>query len=135
MTERLLKAAHDWDRHPQAPELPPSLVHGDFNGRNVLVRQMAGRWSVAGFLDWEIAFAGPLYIDIGNFLRYERAERPLLEPAFSRGLRDGGVRLEGDWLKAARMADLPALCELLARESLPSAVTSELIELATHAIQ
>jgi aminoglycoside phosphotransferase (APT) family kinase protein len=132
MTQRLLDVARDWDDGPRAPVLPPGLIHGDFNARNVLVRRAAERSSVAAILDWEFAFAGPLYCDVGNFLRYERPERPRFEPAFSRGLRDGGAALEGDWLSAARMSDLPALCELLAGRSTPDDVAAEVLELVTR---
>ncbi len=34
---------------------PHCLVHSDFNGTNILVRD--GR--ITGVLDWEFAFAGP----------------------------------------------------------------------------
>ena len=134
VAQRLLAAVRDWDDRPRAPLLPATLVHGDFNTRNLLVRRDVGRWSVAAILDWEFAFAGPLYCDIGSFLRYERADYPRFEPAFSRGLRDGGVPLEGDWLGAARMADLPALCELLARDSTPEDVAAEVAELISRAM-
>ena len=112
----------------------PTLVHGDFNSRNVLVSEREGKWGVAGILDWEFASAGPVFCDIGNFLRYERPARPRFEPFFSRGCRDGGVNLRGDWLMAARMAELPALCELLARESTPDDVTGEVLGLLTATV-
>jgi aminoglycoside phosphotransferase (APT) family kinase protein len=127
--DRLLRVGREWDEHPEAPEAPTTLVHGDFNSRNLLVSQQMGKWSVAAILDWEFAFAGPVYCDIGNFLRYERAARPRFEPFFSRGCRDGGLDLRGEWLMAARIADLPALCELLARESAPDNVAGEVLSL------
>jgi aminoglycoside phosphotransferase (APT) family kinase protein len=129
--DRLLRVGREWDEHPGAPDVPTTLVHGDFNSRNLLVRQDSGKWSVAAILDWEFAFAGPVYCDIGNFLRYERAARPRFEPYFSRGCRDGGLDLRGEWLMAARIADLPALCELLARESVPDDVAGEVLGLVT----
>jgi Ser/Thr protein kinase RdoA (MazF antagonist) len=134
LLDALLHSARDWDEHPSAPELPTTLVHGDFGSRNVLVRQVHGRWSVAAILDWEFAFSGPAYVDIGNFLRYERADRPRFEPWFSRGLRDGGLALDGDWRRAARMADLPALCELLSRQSTPADVVAEILELVDRTL-
>ncbi len=66
------------------------LVHGDFNSPNLLVHQAGGAWSVAAVLDWEFAFSGSSLFDVGNFLRYERAARPLREPAFSRAFREAG---------------------------------------------
>jgi aminoglycoside phosphotransferase (APT) family kinase protein len=103
-----------------------TLAHGDFNSPNILVRQEGGRWTVAAILDWEFAFAGSILVDIGNMLRYERPGQSRYEPHFSRGLADAGVDLPDDWFLRARLADLPALCELLTREDVPDAVVVEL---------
>ena len=108
---------------------PPTLVHGDFNSPNIFVHQVGGRWSVAAILDWEFAFAGSILCDVGNMLRYERADRPRYEPHFSRGLADGGWPLPDEWFLRARLADLPALCELLARDDVPDAIVAELLDL------
>jgi aminoglycoside phosphotransferase (APT) family kinase protein len=112
---------------------PPSisLAHGDFNAANILVREQHDRWTVAAILDWEFAFAGSPLCDVGNMLRYERADRPRFEPHFSRGCIDGGLQLSDDWLEQARLADLPALCELLSRDAIPDAVVDELRDLIT----
>jgi hypothetical protein len=88
-----------------------------------------GRWTVAAILDWEFAFAGSILVDIGNMLRYERPGQSRYEPHFSRGLADAGVDLPDDWFFRARLADLPALCELLTREDVPDAVADELRDL------
>ena len=56
------------------------------------------------------------------------------EPAFSRGLVDGGVDLPSDWRQTARVADLSALCELLTRPATPSAVVEEIRELVLATI-
>ena len=109
---------------------PATLVHGDFNSPNIFVRaRVDGRWVVAAILDWEFAFAGSILCDIGNMLRYERPDRPRYEPHFSRGLADGGWRLPDEWVLRARLADLPALCELLARDGVPDAIVAELLDL------
>ena len=105
---------------------PSGLAHGDLNSANVLVRRHAGRWSVAAILDWEFAFAGSIFHDVGNFLRYERPTRPRFEPAFSQGLRESGATLPEEWLTIARLADLPALCDLLTRSSMPPDVVAEI---------
>jgi len=134
LVERLLRVAREWTDHPTAPPAATTLVHGDFNSRNVLVSGATGRWRVAAVLDWEFAFAGPIDCDIGNFLRYEHPERPRFEPAFSHGLRDAGIALEGEWRRAARMADLPALCELVSRDSTPPDVVAELLALVARTL-
>jgi len=105
------------------------LVHGDFGNRNLLVRNTAGRWSVAAVLDWEFAVSGAPLADLGHFLRYERASRPLAEPHFSDGYRQAGGKLPQNWLQLARLIDLTALCESLTHDTLPATVITELVEL------
>jgi aminoglycoside phosphotransferase (APT) family kinase protein len=125
LRERLLEWAHSSEeRLAESPRA--SLVHGDFNSPNILVREEGGRWVVAAILDWEFAFAGSVWCDVGNMLRYERADHPRYEPLFSRGCVDGGLRMPDDWRERARLADLPALSELLAREAVPDSVVDEL---------
>jgi fructokinase len=105
------------------------LVHGDFNSPNIFVKQTDEGWRISALLDWEFALDASPYVDIGNFLRYHRRDRPRYEPAFSDGLREGGMTLPPDWLMLARTMDLPALCELLGRADVPDAVVAELVAL------
>jgi aminoglycoside phosphotransferase (APT) family kinase protein len=114
--------------HP-GPGDRASLVHADFNSPNIFVRNDGGKWIVAAILDWEFAFAGSIFTDVGNMLRYERPGQPRYDPFFSRGLIDGGLKLPDDWFLRARLADLPALCELLTRDDVPAAVVTELRDL------
>jgi aminoglycoside phosphotransferase (APT) family kinase protein len=101
----------------------PCLVHGDFNGPNILVRTDAnGRWQVAAILDWEFALSAFPALDFGNLLR------PPLGPehAFVAGLADGyraaGGFLPRDWLEIARIADLFAWADFLRRPVGPAVV-------------
>jgi aminoglycoside phosphotransferase (APT) family kinase protein len=114
---------------PLAVDSAISLVHGDFNSPNILVREVGGSWRVAAILDWEFAFAGSPLCDVGNMLRYERPGESRYEPHFSLGLVDGGWTAPEDWFLRARLADLPALCELLARDGVPEQVVDELRDL------
>ena len=137
--EQYVSDVHDFawrhDDRLSATAQSSAIAHGDFNSANILVRQAAGRWSVAAILDWEFAFYGsPLY-DIGNFLRYERASKPRYEPWFSRGLVDSGIALPHDWRTLARVADLSALCELLARREAPPAVAREVRDLVLATVR
>jgi aminoglycoside phosphotransferase (APT) family kinase protein len=111
------------------------LVHCDFGSRNLLVREMAGRWSVAAVLDWEFAVSGSPLIDVGHFLRYERSQRRLLEPHFSQGFLAAGGQLPDDWRHLARVFDLSALCEALTHDRLSEEVVVELIELVRAAVE
>ncbi len=131
VAERIRLLQFVTDREPEAAEFlaPTSLVHGDFNSPNVFGAQVAGRWSVSAVLDWEFAVAASTYCDIGNFVRYHRADRPRYAPDLERGLRDAGMDLPSHWLTIARIADLPALIELLGRERIPDLVVRELRDL------
>src|ERR1035438_7672648 len=87
------------------------LVHGDFNKRNLLVRCVGGRWTVAAVLDWEFAVSSSPLADLASFLRYERAARPVAEPHFSAGYVRAGGRLPHNWRRLARWVDLVAPCQ------------------------
>ena len=126
-TQALIDLAHTWQPHLDVEAQHTSLVHGDFNSPNIFVKRTNEGWRVSGLLDWEFALDASPYVDIGNFLRYHRADRPRYEPDFSRGLRDGGMALPDDWLMYARIMDLPALCELLGRRNVPDHVVEKLM--------
>ena len=111
------------------------LVHGDFNKRNLLVRRVAGRWSIAAVLDWEFAVSGSPLADVGSFLRYERAAQPLGEPHFSAGYLRAGGCLPPGWRRLARLVDAVALCESFTHAQLPDTVAGELIELLRATIE
>ncbi len=125
-----------WDCAPQLEHLEEAhLVHGDFSRRNLLVRCVAGRWTVVAVLDWEFAVSGSPLGDIGNFLRYECASRPLAEPHFSVGYSGAGGTLPQDWRFYARLVDLVAVCESLTHDELPPAVVGDLIELVRATVE
>ena len=126
-----------WSWAPQLATLDAetSLVHGDFNKRNLLLRPAGGRWRVAAVLDWEFAVSSSPLADLGSFLRYERAARPVAEPHFSMGYVRAGGRLPHDWLRLARLLNLVALCESLTHDELPDDVVAELVELARATIE
>lgn len=111
------------------------LVHGDFNRRNLVVSPGTGRWRVAAVLDWEFAVSSTPLADVGSFLRYERAARPLLEPHFSQGYRQAGGELPGDWRRLARWVHLLAICESLTHDDLPPATGAELVQLARATVE
>jgi aminoglycoside phosphotransferase (APT) family kinase protein len=106
-----------------------SLVHNDYGNRNILVRQENGKWRVAAILDWELAISGSPLLDVGHFLRYERASEPLREPHFSRAFVENGGYLPEGWHRIVRLIDLTALVECLTHENLPKDVETELFQL------
>ena len=87
------------------------LVHGDFNGLNIL---MTGS-EVSAILDWEFALSGSIYFDIGNLIRYEFKHIDSFEQGLYEGIKNKGISLSGQWKKLAKLADLVALCSLLDR--------------------
>lgn len=90
-----------------------SLVHCDFNPKNLLVERRAGRWEVAAVLDWELAFSGSPLFDVGNMLRFAHEYPPAFAPGFVDGFRAGSGRLPGDWPRISRTLDLFALADIL----------------------
>jgi aminoglycoside phosphotransferase (APT) family kinase protein len=126
-----------WSEAPRLADLDREacLVHGDFNKRNLLVRCAAGHWNVAAVLDWEFAVSSSPLADLGSFLRYERAARPVAEPHFSAGYVRAGGRLPEDWRRLARWVDLVALCESLTHDELPDDVIAELVKLVRTTIE
>ena len=139
MLDQLRDRTHTlvWSWAPQLAALDheASLVHGDFNKRNLLLRCAGGRWTVAAVLDWEFAVSSSPLADLGSFLRYERAARPVAEPHFSEGYVRAGGRLPHDWRRLARLLDLVALCESLTHDELPDDVIDELVELVRATIE
>lgn len=94
----------------------PVLVHSDFNGLNILMLDRPGGIEVSAVLDWEFAFSGRRYVDIGNILRYEH-ENSLFERHFIKAYQESGGFLNKDWVQLSKLEDLIALCDLLNRST------------------
>ena len=126
-----------WSRAPVLANLSNEarLVHGDFSRRNLLVRNVAGKWQVSAVVDWEFAISATPLTDFGNFLRYDPAARPWAEPYFSNGYTNAGGILPDDWRRLARLVDLTALCESLTHNELPGDVEAELVEIVRATIE
>jgi len=81
-----------------------SLVHGDFNHRNIVLDCPNGRWEVAGILDWELAGTGSCLWDAARFLCYQKPDSDHWESHFIEGFRaESPGTLPGDW-KDLRLA-------------------------------
>jgi aminoglycoside phosphotransferase (APT) family kinase protein len=108
------------------------LVHGDFGGRNILVKTTANdEWEISGVLDWEEAAAGAAWWDIGSLFRYPRRYLPEFRGLFAHGYRAAGGNLPHDWWRTARLLDATRLVAVLNEErQLPGvfAESRELIE-------
>lgn len=95
---------------------PPVLVHSDFNGLNLLMIEKPNGFEVSAVLDWEFAFSGRRYVDIGNMLRYEH-DNSLFERHFIKAYRGSGGFLDENWALLSKLEDLIALCDLLNRST------------------
>jgi aminoglycoside phosphotransferase (APT) family kinase protein len=74
-----------------------SLIHGDFNHRNILLKNPRGSWEVAGVLDWELACTGSFLWDAARFMCYERPDSKWWERAFVEGLRTNSRSIPNNW--------------------------------------
>jgi aminoglycoside phosphotransferase (APT) family kinase protein len=86
-----------------------SLVHSDFNPKNLLVDPETAR--ITGLIDWEFAHAGSPYADLGNLLRF--CEDPVLAGAVLDALRP--MALGERLVDLGRAADIWALLDLAER--------------------
>lgn len=85
------------------------LSHSDFKASNV-------HWTPSGVplvLDWEFAWAGSRYIDIGQLLRWHPPDAFVQE--FAAAYVDAGGVLVEDWRRLAETVDLCALIGLCRR--------------------
>ena len=110
----------------------PCLVHADFNGSNILVRQgpEPRDWAVTAVLDWEFAFSGSPAFDFGNLLRPPLQRVDAFADAVAEGYRRSGSVLPPEWRRTARIADLFSWADFLNRPE----TTAPLIESARAAI-
>jgi aminoglycoside phosphotransferase (APT) family kinase protein len=113
----------------------PVLLHSDYNGLNILVKQNGTGCSVSAVLDWEDAFSWSRYADIGNLLRYEETGSTF-ETHFIRGYQEKGTILNDNWKILSKLEDLVALCDMLnnSTPNTPNRVT-DLKKLILNTIQ
>jgi aminoglycoside phosphotransferase (APT) family kinase protein len=103
----------------QLPRLEPldaeaGVIHGDFNGRNVLVRSNNGTdYAVSGLLDWEDTAIGSPVWDVGSLFRYAHRYDANFRAAFADGYRAAGATLPPDWVDEARLVDSTRLVAIL----------------------
>lgn len=107
------------------------LTHSDFGGSNILVDGRSGRPCVSGVLDWEFAFSGSPYFDLGNLLRAPLGDDRAFAEAVAAGYRSRGGVLDRQWRKIAMLVDLTAWLDFLSREE----ACPELIEDAGRIIR
>lgn len=86
------------------------LVHGDFQGTNILVKDN----KLSGILDWEFVMAGHPLADIGQFFRYEEYFNKNLIQIFEEEYnKNSDYKLMKDWYKISKLRDLTNLIQLI----------------------
>ena len=114
-----------------------SLVHGDYEPANILVKKINTRWVIAGILDWEFAFSGSFLCDVANMLRYAHHMPVQYEKSFLKGLEEGGLQLPEDWRIRVHLLNLLSLLDCLTRSSPEKRPNqcADICELITHILQ
>jgi aminoglycoside phosphotransferase (APT) family kinase protein len=109
---------------------PPCLTHGDCGGTNILVTRSGADWTIAGIIDWEFAFSGTPFFDLGNICRAPLGGLAGFTQSLADGYRAAGGALPDHWRVLAAMTDLLAWVE----SSLRPHASAEFIQSARHAI-
>lgn len=89
------------------------LVHCDYNGANLLIRN----GEVAAVLDWEFAMAGTPLWDLANMVRHYAAQGPDVARIFARGFEQAGGRLPDRWREQAALLDVVNLADMLSKSA------------------
>lgn len=109
LLHRIIRCINARAEQLRAHTLNPVLLHGDFKVSNLL-------WTHDErllVLDWEFAYAGPAYMDLGQLIRWG------VPKAFADGFEEGysttRPALTDDWQAIAHCFDLVNLTGLMAR--------------------
>jgi fructokinase len=93
----------------------PCLIHGDCGGTNILVARANDDWSISGIIDWEFAFSGTPFFDLGNILRAPLGSLPGFGEGLAEGYRSAGGSLPKHWRALSTLTDLLAWVESATR--------------------
>ncbi len=135
LTECLWRFVLDNSNYLEAAEGVAALVHADFKGLNILVKQEQANWHIAAVLDWEFALASSPLIDIANMLRYDSLLPATYETQFIRGYLDNGGTLPTEWKRASKLLDLLSLCQFLDAPQPGRALVEEVTNLVVGTIE
>jgi aminoglycoside phosphotransferase (APT) family kinase protein len=109
----------------------PCLVHGDFGGSNLLIRERDSAWTVSAVLDWEFAFSGLPEVDLGTLLRGSLGRLDRFVAGLVEGYRGAGGTLGADWRRRSLLVDLFAWIHRLERRE----VSVEFVRDARRAVR
>lgn len=135
LTTRLWKLVNKNTAYLDVLDGVASLVHSDFKGLNILVCEQQNTWHVSAVLDWEFAFAGSPFFDIGNMLRYDGIHPFNFVSEFIRGYKEHGGQLPSGWKRTAKLVDLMALCEFMNSPEPRAAMLNEVTALLVGTLE
>ncbi|QAY96308.1 hypothetical protein CWB41_11690 [Methylovirgula ligni] len=124
LTQRLLAYAAEHGNILSDWLQQPSLVHGDFNAANILIRPEAGD-EIAAIIDWEYALSASPAIDFGNLLRPPFDADTTFAEALARAYVEAGGFLPRDWRRIARLADIFSFADILNRPQAAGVVVAD----------
>jgi fructokinase len=110
LTQRLWQFIKEHEESLSAVEHESLLVHGDFNGANVIVRTAPEPPGVSAVIDWEYAHSGTPLVDLGSMLRRAAGRPAWFEEELIRGYTEEGGVLPENWRQVSRIVDLVKLC-------------------------
>lgn len=93
--------------------IKPNLTHSDYDPANMLIKKENDKYKIAAILDWEFAYSGTYYLDIGLMLRYSHRLPKCYEESFITSVKDHGIELSPHWKKKAKLMDLLCLLQLI----------------------
>lgn len=92
----------------------PRMVHGDFQGTNILIDDDG---NLSGILDWEFCMAGHPLADIGQFFRYDEYFDSNLINAFEDEYKkQSDYILPNNWYEISKIRDITNLLQLIDKE-------------------
>jgi aminoglycoside phosphotransferase (APT) family kinase protein len=124
LTARLLAYAEREGGRLEAWLGQPCLTHADFNADNIMVRRGNEVPRIA-VLDWEFAFSGSPAFDFGHLLRPPLGRRGGFLRELTAAYQGAGGHLPPDWPAIARIADLYAWADFLARPGASPALIAD----------
>lgn len=91
--------------------LPHGMIHGEFFGKNVLVRRDRTTDAIA-VIDWETAATGPQYVDLVSISagRWTRNQRMAMRRAYF-DARHASVAVGDDWRRFNQGVDIVAILQ------------------------
>lgn len=112
LSKGILELVSKYDAQLKKIDNDIRLVHGDFQGTNILINN-----EEPYILDWEFAMAGHPISDIGQFFRYDEYYSEDIIKEFEMEYRKhSDYILEDDWYMLSKVRDIPNLLQLMNTE-------------------